>query len=96
MNKKQFKLLKYVYKSPKPTSEIYKKFNIDRESFNKEIFTQEMIKYCDIVEKSGEWDFYVEIKPLGKEIVEESRRNEVRYWITTGIAIAAFVKSFFF
>jgi hypothetical protein len=88
MNKRQLKLLKYVYKSPKPTSKIYKKFNVDSDSFKEHIFTQEMVKYCDTVDVQGEWDFYVEIKPLGKEIVEKSRRNKARYLITTGIAIA--------
>lgn len=99
MDKKQLKLLKYLYRGTKTKEQVKKKFHMDDEAIQEYFLNDSMRQYIDlIIDYPGIWDGMFKIKPDGNSKVEEENRwlfNEVRAWITAAIAVAAFIKSFF-
>lgn len=91
ISKKQYKFLKWLSNTPRKYNEIMKHLKLDQSQTN--IFL------------GGLDSFYFRnygiftITEAGRAVVSEYRRNnitEVRYWVTTIIAVLAFIKSFFF
>lgn len=111
LSSNQYKLLKYLYHQKFLSGNIaslvehfipdrYRKYYVEfhpLEIFPDQFLTENLIASGYIVNSADDaW----KLTPIGEAYVEEQRTSQRRQWlpfcITTVIAIAAFVKSFFF
>ncbi len=98
MTIEQLKLLECIYDEPKSINKVYTEFHLNLRALQK--LTYDIGNYFVVQKKLPFEESLLLITNTGKEAVEASRaENEkkhissVRYWITTGIAIAAIVIS---
>lgn len=101
MNKKQNWILESAYRSEVCVQQVLEKLKLDYDSFYNLVF--ELEQYASFHRKDRYEDSFITLTPKGEAYVEELIRNRrkavsewVRYGITTAIALAAFIKSFFF
>ena len=99
MTKKQLELLNFIYHKPKTVREIYDNLGLDYRSFLA-LMEGGPIDSCLDFDKIVPYEnSKLIITNRGRSFVENSQKefwNEVRYWITTIVAVAAFIKSFYF
>lgn len=103
MTKEQYKILAFIYDEPKPVTKICEKFKLNSEDLLEIIGYKDMIDYLTFNTATYKDETNVIITNLGKEYVENDREKtrtmwEQRIWnlFNTSVAIAAFIKSFFF
>lgn len=101
MTNNQISFLNFIYDGPKTIAEVYSRFGLDRDGL---VSLTYEIQKCFYARKEEPFENTILlINNAGKEAVEKHRASKqkdliewIRYGITTAIAIAAFIKSFFF
>ena len=97
LSNKQNRLIKYIYKKPKSIKSIYSHFKIDYKILVD--LTNEIEDYLIINKKETYVESTISLSHKGEAYRERLRKETfatIGYWITTTIAVLAFIKSFFY